>query len=89
MQCRQAPAGSGVGDQSAINRHALQPGALCGHGVSEHECGDTACACTGRHVEYADRVPGDRDAFDARLERFYEQREAVLGAPKVLLCMAP
>ena len=36
-----------------------------------------------RYVEYVDRVPGDRDAFDARLEVFYSQREALLGTQKV------
>jgi hypothetical protein len=34
-------------------------------------------------VEYADRVPRERDAFEARLEAFYAQRCALLGTQKV------
>lgn len=40
-----------------------------------------------RYVEYADRVPQDRDAFEAQLEAFYAQQCALLGTQKVRLAL--
>ena len=42
-----------------------------------------------RYVEYADRVPAERGAFDEALARFYAEHDAELGSPKARLSRRP